>query len=278
MLLSIIQIYQPHKFRLILICTITIILGIYPVFAAKTVANLIDQKSDAQYIIYCAFLITQSVLLRTQEFLLQNLQATILPKLRFQLKHRFALNDIIVQENISKIARFASNLWSPCFILKSLTLIISTTIIMLEQPQKLLLSWIIFVASTGIISLAWQPDTKDIINRQHKINNKFLATIKVKNQRIQQACILANVMVNNIIYKQQAIKTIIICTLLGLLTYSNWQMFLANQSSMGNTLMLLHLSIGISEIIWWLQHELCNLRVEWQSFCAARHLLITSSI
>lgn len=248
----------------ILLCLCTL-LGIFPIITAKIIAKLIDNKTDYLYMLYSCLLILQTIIFRLKEFLLQQIQAKTFPKIQANLKRTFITHNLSIQDNINKIARFASNLWPLCQILRSLTLLLSTTFVIYKDNNNII-SWLIFMTIATGITVGWQPNTKNIIQRKQILSNKLAASIGSNNKRITSACIKANTIANLIIYKQQAIKTVIISCLIVIIAYQNWQSYLINSESFGKTLMLLNISISQTEILWWLQHELSFLRTELQSF------------
>lgn len=270
--------YKRHWLLVSSILLLTICLGLLPIFSAKSVAKLIDHPCNYNFGCYLSILLGQTILLRTQEFLMRTLHANTLPKIRFYLKKLYPYKNLVIQGNINKIATFTSNIWPLCFIIKSLALIISTSCVVIIQSFDFIVLWMILLSSNFAIIIIWQPNTKDITKRTHLINNKFNAIIKPNTKRIRNACILANKLTNNIIYKKQSIKTILVSIILIITSYYHWQLFQEQQISIGKTLMLLQLNIGVSEIIWWLQHEICNFKVEWQNYNAAKKSLLTTNL
>lgn len=267
--------HKANISKIYLLIGLCILLGAFPALTAITSAKLIDQKTTYQYSFYCGLILSQTACFRLKEFLLQQIQVTTFPKLQAKLKRKFNNHDLAIQDNICKIARFASNLWPICQMLRSLVLIISTTLIIYLENDNIN-SWLIFMAIASAITIGWQPNTKKIIRRKQHLSNKLAACIKPNNKRLAQACVTANTITNLIIYKQQAIKTIIISSLILVIAYQNWQLYLIHGDTFGKTLMLLNISISQTEILWWLQHELSQIRTEFQSFNSTKETLINT--
>lgn len=256
MFLTYARLYRNHTTKLIGVIIITTILGCYPVLSSKAIANLIDQPSEHSFYIYTALITSQAFLTRLDQYLLQNIQAKIQPEIRYYLKTNFPNPSLKTQDCINKIVMCYSNPWPIFFIMKSFILIISTSWIMLQQNSTCQFNWIIFFSATATIAICWQPSTQSTIQRQYKLSNKFIASTATNLTRLKSACIKANLLTNNIIFKQQAKKSLILSLMLILIAYSDWQLFLKNKNSIGNTIMLIQLNLSISEIIWWLQNEL----------------------
>lgn len=259
------QTYKPFKLQILAVLMISITLGIYPIFCAEYVASLIDQTTSKDYIIYSLLITTQTLISRVQEYILQNLQANILPKL--QKKYRsHNPQDPITIENSNKIATFLSNFWGPCFFLKSFTLVIGAFYFMAKTKSNILITWCFAISSIILISIIWQPKTYEKNQDKFIVNNKFL---KNSSESMLNSVIKANQNVNNIIFKQQFFKTIIISSIIYIITYLNWLELANHKISIGTTIMTLNISISTTELIWWIQHEFSFWKLQTQNFIQA---------
>lgn len=262
------SIIKANANYIIITALCSIIIGTIPAFIAFNFEKLISLKNCNQYIITYSLIIGQTSLQKIQEFQLQQLKAKLYPKVLTKLSN-ISNNSHKNQENINTIALFVSNLWPACFILKNISLMLSLCVIIAHTKSNNLTAWLCLMVCALIIAICKPPNTKELSIIRQTIQNKMLA--KTPKNKLAAACTQVSQIINLIIFRQQLVKSILINCILIYLIYLNWRMFIHKQTSLSQTIMFSSITINMTEVIWWLQHELSIWQVQVQRFkCALK--------